>query len=182
MHYSTFQIDPFATTEQLPHKKRLPRITQPGHALLRVHNSSFIAMFGGYDHDLEESQANIIIINPTNKTWWIVEFEGNERIGPRISPAMVAVHNSIYIFGGYHEIEEGKKLRPIESFSVAEYDPQKKTWRWDIQDRLYHASCIPSGHLFRNACALDENYYHTRILLSPGCLTDLDVSTLNLRD
>lgn len=174
IHYRTLQIDPF-DTEQKPRKKRLPRITQPRRALLRIHNSSFIAMLGGYDHDLKDTKANVSIVDPTNKTWWIAEFEGKLRIGPRIAPAMVAVNHNIYIFGGYHAIEGGKKLRPIETFSVAEYDSRKKIWRWAIRDEPY-SGCVPSGHLFRVACSLND--HDARILLSPGCLTDLDVSTL----
>ena len=72
-------------------------------------------------------------------------------------------------FGGYRQF--GKDPRPCTSFSIAEYSPEERRWRWIVVDKPYPAP-VPSGQIFGDACTA---YNGKKILLGPGRLTGDEV-------
>ena len=148
--------------------KPLPCISYPGVTLLRIHNTSFIAIFGGYDADAERARSEIIILDPAKREWWTLKIQG-EGVGPRISPAVVAIGNCIYVFSGYRQF--GDDPQPYNSYSIAEYFPDRGFWQWSTRDEPYSGS-VPAGQAFQEACSV---YNGTKILLTPGRMTGDEV-------
>lgn len=161
--------DPFSEEERKLEKKQLPRIAYPGCTLLRINDSSFAVIFGGYNAVSEKLNTDTIIVDLEKCYWWTLRIKGTSA-SPRINPAMVAIDSKIYIFGGYRQF--GVDPRPYNSFSIAEYDPERGTWTWVTRDEPYSAP-VPAGHVFGQACAV---YNGAKILLTPGRLTDSKVS------
>ncbi|KAF8953067.1 hypothetical protein BDZ97DRAFT_1930033 [Flammula alnicola] len=155
---------PFSEENRKPQLKLLPSLILPGTTLVRIENASFILIFGGFDCDKNEPSSKVIMIDPEEKEWWYLKFDG-EDVGPRINPAVVAVDNKMYIFGGYQTF--GNDPRPYRSFSIAECKPEG-VWHWEVRDAPISPS-IPRGHVFGNAISV---YNGTKILLGPGNLTD----------
>ncbi|KJA23944.1 hypothetical protein HYPSUDRAFT_66037 [Hypholoma sublateritium FD-334 SS-4] len=157
--------DPFSEVERRPARKKLPRLSYPGCTLLRIHDSSFAFIFGGYDASLEKSHSGAIIVDLESRAWWNLPIEGRN-ISARIDPSVVAIGNKVYIFGGYRQF--GDDPKPHNSLSIAEYLPDQGIWKWAVQDEPYSAP-VPVGHVFGRACPV---YNGTKILLTPGRLTD----------
>ncbi|KAF9473617.1 hypothetical protein BDN70DRAFT_964168 [Pholiota conissans] len=132
---------PFSREEQSRCRKPLPRISFPGFTLLRIAGVSYVALLGGYDAKSEQVRSNIIIIDPAKREWWTLSIEG-EGVAPRISPAIVAIGNCIYVFSGYRRF--GDDPQPYDSYSIAEYFPEREVWRWSTRDQPYSGS-IPPG-------------------------------------
>ena len=149
---------------------RLPRLSYPGCTLLRINDSSFAFVFGGYDASLEMPHSGAIIIDLESQAWWHLPIDSDGRsISARIDPSVVAIGNKVYIFGGYRRF--GDDPKPHESFSIVEYLPEQGIWKWAAQDEPYSAP-VPVGHAFGRACSV---YNGTKILLAPGRLTDDNV-------
>ncbi|KAF8953071.1 hypothetical protein BDZ97DRAFT_635746 [Flammula alnicola] len=153
---------PFSQEDRKPQLKRLPTLVSPGATLVRIENASFILIFGGFDCDKNEPSSKVIMIDPEEKEWWFLKFDG-EDVGPRLNPAMVAVNNKMYIFGGYEKV--GNDHRPCRSFSIAECKPEG-VWHWEVRDAPISPS-IPQGHMFGQAIPV---YNGMKILLGPGTL------------
>ncbi|KAF9477641.1 hypothetical protein BDN70DRAFT_880903 [Pholiota conissans] len=153
--------DRFSTRSEEP----LPCISSPGATLLRMRNSSYIAIVGGFDGQTQQARSGIVLVDPTAREWWNLDIQGIAP-GPRISPAVVAVGSRIYVFGGYRRF--GDDPQPYYSYSIAEHLADKGVWSWSTCDEPY-SSAVPVGMVFQEACAV---YNGAKILLTPGRLTD----------
>ncbi|KJA23945.1 hypothetical protein HYPSUDRAFT_214963 [Hypholoma sublateritium FD-334 SS-4] len=171
-HRLTYRIPhaPFSEEELEPKTRQLPRISHAGICFLHFRDTSFIVIFGGYDHHTASPSSDMIVINLKNLGWWIVRLEDDdgkkEEVIPRISPEIVAIDKTIYIFGGYRQF--GDNPRPCTSFSVAKYAEDEGRWKWTAKDKPYPAP-VPSGKIFGSVCSA---YNGKKILLGPGRLTD----------
>lgn len=115
--------------------KSLPRRSQPGCTLWRHANISFIFFFGGCDLDTTIPSSQVIIVNLQAREWWYERFD---RVPlPRIDPAIVAIQDKVYIFGGYRSYEEDPQA--CYSYSIAEWNvtPQGSRWSWVEVDVPY---------------------------------------------
>ncbi|KAF9480832.1 hypothetical protein BDN70DRAFT_992427 [Pholiota conissans] len=142
--------------------KPLPCVSLSGATLLRIENSSYIALFGGCN-EAAKATSELIIVDPKNRQWWTAKFKGEVRVSPRINPAVVAIGDRIYIFGGHRKFDVWDQ-QPCHSYSVAQC-LSKVNWQWLTCDHPYPDWVqLPPGQCFKWACAL---YDDTKILLTP---------------
>lgn len=128
-------------------------------------------IFGGYDAALEKPHSDAIMVDLEKHAWWFFPIKSTSA---RIGPSVVAIENKVYIFGGYRQF--GDNPKPYDSFSIAEYLPDRRIWQWAAQDEPYSAP-VPVGHVFGRACSV---YNGTKILLTPGRLTDDNVRSYSI--
>ncbi|KAF8952006.1 hypothetical protein BDZ97DRAFT_1768983 [Flammula alnicola] len=159
--------DPFSEEELRRPPKRLPKLSLPGCTLLRIHDSSFIFIFGGFDYITDEATSRVIVIDLEHTAWWYLKLNG-EAVNARINPAVVAIDDKLYIFGGYRKF--GHDPQPHSSFSIAEYKAAEGIWHWAVRDAPY-SNPVPEGHVFGQGISV---YNGTKILLTPGRLTNDD--------
>lgn len=86
---------------------------------MRIQNTSFILIFGGYSLDEEKTVSTLIAVDVDHLEWWYVTVEGGH-VAPRINPVVVAIEQKLYIFSG-HKIFSEKDSHPFKSYSVASY-------------------------------------------------------------
>jgi len=150
---------PFSRCDCKREIKELPRLTLPDCTLLRVHDTSFMLIFGGYDVDIEETSSKLIVVNLRHLEWWYQGIEGGPVAG-RINPTIAMVDRKLYIFGGYRNFEGDGA--PHASYSIAELS-DGGTWRWEARDVPYPQH-VPKGSIFGKA---EPVYNGTKILLLP---------------
>ena len=80
-------------------ERQLPRLSQPGLALVRIHDTTFIFIFGVFNIEEHKSVSTLIAVDVDHQEWWYVPVDGGAVSG-RIKPVVVAVDQRIYIFGG----------------------------------------------------------------------------------
>lgn len=161
-------------------KTPIPRLTLPGCCLVKIGDRGFIFIIGGFDADLYQPSARVIVVDPDNLSWWYLEVEGNP-LRPRIHPAVASVGDSVYVFGGYARLEPKCDPLPHNSFSILALNQDNDSWRWKVRDRPYskpshtnqlYINPIPQDHAFGAAIPL---YNGKKILLLPGRHTEDDV-------
>lgn len=143
-------------------KQQLPRLGQPGLTLFRIHDSSFILIFGGYNLDENKSVSTLIAVDVDHREWWIVDVDGGA-VSARINPVVVAVDHKIYIFGGDGKYSETDP-QSLKSYSIASYQSDLRRWRWDARDVPY-PGFIPAHQVFGAGIAV---YNGKKIMLTPG--------------
>ncbi len=119
----------------------------------------FLLLFGGVD-SRGLTSSKLVSIDLDSMKWGYENVKGG-RVLPRVSAAMVAIKNRLFIFGGRDEISAEATLR--RSYSIAEYNDNKWTWvatdvpydSDDIHPAVYDAVVIPI-------------YDGLKILLGPG--------------
>lgn len=136
-------------------------------------------MFGGYDNAEECATSQVIIINLEQLQWWYQPFEGNRNSSPRISPAIVAIENRVYIFGGYRAYEGDPQT--CYSYSIAEWRPAvdrnaHSSWDWEVRDVPYHG-LIPGDSVIGQAISVLGG---KKIFLTPGRLNSSDTRVSDL--
>lgn len=147
----------------------MPQLSLPACTLLRLHGTSFLLVFGGFEPDEEVSTSRLIVINLRYLEWWFAEFQGEPALG-RIEPTIVAIDKRLYVFGGYKRF--GRNPEPHTSFSIAKLTEDEWTWRWKARDVPYSAN-VPQGTIFSRATPV---YHGAKILLTPWRTTNCDVS------
>ncbi|KAJ3515851.1 hypothetical protein NLJ89_g1494 [Agrocybe chaxingu] len=157
---------PFCEEEAKRATRPIPRLGRFGCALIRLHDISFIFIFGGFNEDQNEASSRTVVINLECNEWFYLQFQGGSVIG-RIRPAVVAINAKVFVFGGYTRFDETDP-GPHNSYSVAEYFPDEHVWRWVVQDAAY-SNLIPRNQAFEQAIPV---YSGTKILLTPGRFAD----------
>lgn len=126
---------------------------------MRIHNTSFILIFGGYSLDDDKAVSTLIAVDVDHLEWWYVKVEGGQ-VSPRINPVVVAVEQKLYIFSGHRSFSK-KDCRPFKSYCVASYSAPGG-WRWEARDVPYPGL---DPQVFGAGIAV---YGGKKILLTPG--------------
>ena len=154
-------------------RRRLPALGDPGSTLLRLENRTLMFLFGGYNGDEDHPSSDLIAIDIDRLIWWVVQVAGKVEggnIAARIDPAMTAIGNKIYIFAGITAYDDNPEH--LNSYSVAEYDLESRSWRWELADIPY-TDVVPPNHIFGDCIPV---YDGKKILLTPGRRKATDVS------
>jgi len=161
---------PFSSDSCQRNYKRIPELILPGHALFRIHETSFLLLFGGYDADAEEASSRLIVIDLRHLEWWYQPVEGGIASG-RVNPTMVAIDQTrkLFIFGGYRNFEGNGE--PHSSYSIASLSDNGRAWSWELVDAPYPNN-IPPGTILGRATAI---YKGIKILLTPWRTTNNNV-------
>ena len=156
--------NPFSREDRHRKATPLPQLSEPGCTILSIDNSSFIFIFGGYDHDKDEASSKIIVVDLDHLEWWYLRLEGDD-VEARIAPAVVAVDTKLYIFGGHRQLDEDgdDELKLFNSYSVAEF-LQDQCWHWTVRDQPY-SNIVPQGYAVGKAIPV---YNGAKLLLTPG--------------
>ncbi|KAF8909714.1 hypothetical protein CPB84DRAFT_1765286 [Gymnopilus junonius] len=159
--------DPDSDVKPEPHAKRLPRLSQPGMALLEVKGNPIIFLFGGYDFDASSgadgTSSALVAIDITRKQWYYVQFEDSDFSPPtpRIDPIVVGINEKLYIFSGLTGF--GNNWVYHRSFSIV-YFQLGRCSKWVAVDSPYPSN-VPAGHVFGKGLSV---YDGKMILLLPG--------------
>jgi hypothetical protein len=143
-------------------KRELPRLGQPGLALVRIHDTTFIFIFGGFSVEEDKSVSTLIAVDVDHREWWYVPVDGGPVSG-RIKPVVVAVDQRIYIFGGDRQYFKANP-QSLRSYSIALYQPAHRQWTWEACDIPY-PDFIPPDQVFGAGIAI---YNGKKIMLTPG--------------
>jgi hypothetical protein len=162
---------PFSSESCQRKCRRIPELTLPGHALFRLHETSFLLLFGGYDADSEQTSSKLIVVDLRHLEWWYQPVEGGIAAG-RIDPTMVAVNRELYIFGGYRNFDGNGG--PHNSYSIASLSDDGKAWSWEVRDVPYPEN-VPPGTILGRAATVYEG---TKILLATWRTTNDNVSLI----
>ena len=154
--------------------KRIPELSSPGHTLFRLHATSFLLLFGGYDANSEQVSSKLIVIDLRHLEWWYQPVEGGVPTG-RIDPTMVTVGQKLYIFGGYRRFG-GDFGDPHNSYCIASLSDDGKAWSWEVRDVPYSEK-IPPGTRLGRATPI---YNGTKILLTKWRTTNDDVGITHI--
>lgn len=166
---------PFSSDSCQRKCKRIPELISPGHTLFRIHETSYLLLFGGYDADSEKTSSKLIVIDLRHLEWWYQPVEGGAATG-RINPTMVAIDRTrkLFIFGGYRNFEGNGE--PHVSYSIASLSNDGRAWSWELVD-VHYPDNIPPGTILGRATTI---YKGEKILLTPWRTTNDNVSNLLL--
>ena len=140
----------------------MPELSKPGLSLMKIQNTTFIFIFGGYSVDEDKAVSDIIAVDVDHLEWWYVTIEGGN-VAPRICPVVVAVKQKLYIFSGFKKFSK-KECYPFKSYSIASYSAPRG-WRWEARDVPYSCPAGFDHQLFGSGIAV---YDGKKILLTPG--------------
>lgn len=143
----------------------LPRLDKPGFTLFRHQERSSIILFGGYDLDEEEATSRIIVVDPQNQLWWEASTEGGP-VFPRINPAIIAMKNRLYVFGGYENYRGDPQN--ISKYSIALFTPKGGIWTWEYCDEEYGNDSRDGRRVNSNFASATSICGGSKILLTPG--------------
>ncbi|KAJ7753889.1 hypothetical protein B0H14DRAFT_2979706 [Mycena olivaceomarginata] len=121
-----YVFDPFFKEDNTLERRKLPALTEPAVAFISVGGGTYFFLFGGYD--TENSTSELIAVDLDLLIWWFVDVQGTP-LRPRLSASMVAVDNSLFIFGGRENFDSPG----IRTYSIAEYTPRTR-WTWRVSD------------------------------------------------
>ncbi|KAL0951869.1 hypothetical protein HGRIS_008529 [Hohenbuehelia grisea] len=142
--------------------ERLPARLRFADALFRHQGRTFFVIFGGWPNEPDTPAASdFIVIDVDHLTWSIMEPIGSRAVG-RLSPKIVCIDNCLYIFGGSTLNE-----RNLNTYSIAEYNPQSREWKWVVADKRF-PNAIPT--LGKGAFEALPIFNNTKILLMRGRL------------
>lgn len=135
-------------------------------AFAKVGGKRFIFLFGGTiaQGRNERTSSDLYSIDLDSLVWEKMDIQDGPIVG-RIQSSLIVVDNFLYIFGGKprHDISKRSAIPPLASYSIAEYMPATKIWRWVVRDQAYpeNVPAIVEG----NAISV---YDGKKILLTSG--------------
>ena len=157
--------DPFSAYVYKP----LPARQKPIAVFIQLNLRNYMFIYGGYDSHTDTVKGDLIAVDLDHLMWWFVAIDPGV---PRFAACMVAVDQSLYIFGGCRDSAQGEgeeDLDIIRSFSVVEYVTETGTWNWKIPERAYD---IDLGYDFGGIAVFEGQ----KILLLAGRNDDKEVS------
>jgi hypothetical protein len=123
--------DPFSQHVYEP----LPARQKPSAVFIQLNLRNYMFLYGGHDCDTDTVKGDLIAVDLDHLMWWFVPIDPGV---PRFAACMVAVGQSLYIFGGCRHSAQGEGEEDIiRSFSVVEYVTETGTWNWQIPERGY---------------------------------------------
>jgi hypothetical protein len=115
--------------------RSLPNILSPAMDIVVIEGTTtYILLFGVYHPQGESSYAGLMAVNLDERLWAMIKMgddESTEDPADRVGASMIAADNKAFIFGGGSKRDRWDVL----SFSVAEFDTVKGTWKWTFIDR-----------------------------------------------
>lgn len=157
-----FVADPFRKDGPAFELRRLPALAGAAIAITSLHHGTFLFLCGGFDG--ENPTSDLIAVDLDDAVWWFVEVQGHP-IRPRMSAAMVAINNQLFIFGGQNDPDDDSP--PIRTYSIAVYCTMYKPqtgWTWMVSD----APMPPDIPLLGSNIQAVSVYNGQKILLTQG--------------